>query len=148
MIVFLTDDVGWAEYGFQGERHSHARTSTRSRRRSKVHARLRFRSVLLADAGRPDDGPLPDPASGTSLTGRAGGGDKGAVKFGLPLTETTMADRLKALGYATCAVGKWHLGGPPEFLPIKRGFDEFYGTVANTPFFNPPNFVDSRVSAD
>ncbi len=31
---------------------------------------------------------------------------------------------------------------------MKRGFDEFYGTVANTPFFNPPNFVDSRVSAE
>jgi arylsulfatase A-like enzyme len=46
-----------------------------------------------------------------------------------------MADRLKALGYATCAIGKWHLGGPPDYLPMKRGFDEFYGTVANTPFF-------------
>ena len=31
---------------------------------------------------------------------------------------------------------------------MKRGFDEFYGTLANTPFFNPPNFVDSRVSTD
>src|SRR5262245_8039559 len=71
---------------------------------------------------------------------------QGRLPFGLPLTEKTMADRLKALGYATCAVGKWHLGRPPEYLPMKRGFDEFYGTVANTPYLNPPNFVDSRVS--
>ena len=27
---------------------------------------------------------------------------------------------------------------------MARGFDEFYGTVANTPFLNPPNFIDSR----
>lgn len=77
-----------------------------------------------------------------------GGGGDGGKGFGLPLTEKTMADRLKSLGYATAAVGKWHLGGPPDHLPMKRGFDEFYGTVANTPFFNPPNFVDSRVSPD
>jgi arylsulfatase A-like enzyme len=66
--------------------------------------------------------------------------------FGLPLTEKTIADRFKELGYATCAIGKWHLGGPPNFLPMKRGFDEFYGTVANTSYFNPPRFVDSKVS--
>jgi arylsulfatase A-like enzyme len=75
-----------------------------------------------------------------------GGGGAGGRGFGLPLTETTFADRMKTLGYATACVGKWHLGGPPEYLPTKRGFDEFYGTVANTPFFNPPNFVDSRVA--
>jgi arylsulfatase A-like enzyme len=62
------------------------------------------------------------------------------------LTETTIANRMKELGYATVAIGKWHLGGRPEHLPMKRGFDEFFGTVANTPFFNPPNFIDSRKS--
>jgi arylsulfatase A-like enzyme len=48
-------------------------------------------------------------------------------KFGLPLSETTIADRLKALGYATGIVGKWHLGYQPQYHPQKRGFDEFYG---------------------
>jgi arylsulfatase A-like enzyme len=69
-------------------------------------------------------------------------------KFGLPLTETTFAQRMKSLGYATCAIGKWHLGFSPEFRPISRGFDEFYGTLANTPFFNPTNFIDSRLSPE
>jgi arylsulfatase A-like enzyme len=66
--------------------------------------------------------------------------------FGLPVTETTIADRLKKLGYSTACVGKWHLGGGPQFIETARGFDEFYGTVANTPFLNPPNFIDTRIS--
>jgi arylsulfatase A-like enzyme len=67
---------------------------------------------------------------------------------GLAATETTLATRLKSAGYATACVGKWHLGGQPENRPTKRGFDEFYGTLANTPFFHPTNFVDSRVSSE
>lgn len=59
-----------------------------------------------------------------------------------------MANRLKELGYATCCVGKWHLGSSEEYKPTKRGFDEFFGTLANTPFFHPTNFIDSRVSND
>jgi arylsulfatase A-like enzyme len=59
-----------------------------------------------------------------------------------------LANRLKELGYATCCVGKWHLGRSEEYKPTKRGFDEFFGTLANTPFFHPTNFIDSRVSND
>jgi arylsulfatase A-like enzyme len=59
-----------------------------------------------------------------------------------------LANRLKELGYATCCVGKWHLGSSEEYKPTKRGFDEFFGTLANTPFFHPTNFIDSRVSND
>lgn len=46
---------------------------------------------------------------------------------GLPVTETTIADRLKAAGYATGLVGKWHLGSKDSMQPQKRGFDEFFG---------------------
>ena len=46
------------------------------------------------------------------------------------------------------AIGKWHLGNKPKYRPMKRGFDEFYGTLANTPFYHPNAFVDSRVSND
>ncbi len=47
--------------------------------------------------------------------------------FGLARAETTLADRLKALGYATGLVGKWHLGLRPGAEPAARGFDEFFG---------------------
>jgi arylsulfatase A-like enzyme len=46
---------------------------------------------------------------------------------GLPLNQTTLAQRLKPLGYTTGLVGKWHLGELPKFNPLKRGFDEFWG---------------------
>src|SRR5688572_13670196 len=35
-----------------------------------------------------------------------------------------------------------------QFRPTQRGFDEFFGTLANTPFFQPTNFVDSRINND
>ncbi len=47
--------------------------------------------------------------------------------LGLPLTETTIASRLKKLGYVSGIVGKWHLGDEPQFHPLKRGFDEMWG---------------------
>ena len=50
-----------------------------------------------------------------------------AAYLGLPLSEKTIADRLKTLGYVTGLIGKWHLGDKPHFHPLKRGFDEFWG---------------------
>ena len=46
---------------------------------------------------------------------------------GLNPAEVTIAERLKALGYATQCVGKWHLGDQPEFLPTRQGFDHYLG---------------------
>jgi len=46
---------------------------------------------------------------------------------GLAPSEVTIAEVLKSAGYATCIVGKWHLGDQPEFLPTRQGFDEWFG---------------------
>jgi arylsulfatase A-like enzyme len=46
---------------------------------------------------------------------------------GLPAGEITIAELLKTRGYATAAIGKWHLGWQTEFLPMKQGFDSYYG---------------------
>jgi arylsulfatase A-like enzyme len=56
----------------------------------------------------------------------------GKAPYGLPVTETVFAQRLKAAGYATGLVGKWHLGGHAQFghaqfHPNARGFDTFFG---------------------
>jgi arylsulfatase A-like enzyme len=66
---------------------------------------------------------------------------------GLPLTETTLANRLKALGYATGMVGKWHLGNAADRLPMARGFDEYFGVTGNPGSYSKPRgFIDSRLS--
>lgn len=46
---------------------------------------------------------------------------------GLPESETTMAQVLKARDYRTMCVGKWHLGHLPAYLPTSRGFDSYFG---------------------
>ena len=49
---------------------------------------------------------------------------------GLPPDHPTVASRLKATGYDTALVGKWHLGWKPEFGPNRHGFDEFFGILS------------------
>ena len=55
--------------------------------------------------------------------------DSGKNEDHLPLSEITLAEALKPAGYATAAVGKWHLGHLPEYLPTRQGFDEYYGIL-------------------
>jgi arylsulfatase A-like enzyme len=50
-----------------------------------------------------------------------------SAAVGLHPDENTIADVLRAAGYATAAVGKWHLGDQPEFLPRRQGFDTYFG---------------------
>ena len=47
--------------------------------------------------------------------------------IGLSNKEHTVAELLKQQGYATMAIGKWHLGDQPEFLPTRHGFDHYLG---------------------
>lgn len=46
---------------------------------------------------------------------------------GLPVEELTIAELLKSAGYTTGMVGKWHLGQLPQFLPMRQGFDSWFG---------------------
>ena len=47
--------------------------------------------------------------------------------LGLPTNEITLAEKLKEVGYSTGIVGKWHLGHMHKYLPLQRGFDEYFG---------------------
>jgi arylsulfatase A-like enzyme len=47
--------------------------------------------------------------------------------IGLSSNEHCIAELLKQQGYATIAIGKWHVGDQPEFLPTRHGFDQYFG---------------------
>ena len=49
---------------------------------------------------------------------------------GLPAAQPTIATRLRAAGYETALIGKWHLGWLPEYRPNRHGFDEFFGSLS------------------
>ena len=46
---------------------------------------------------------------------------------GLPVAEETLGDLARRAGLRTMFIGKWHLGGFPDYVPLEHGFDEFFG---------------------
>jgi arylsulfatase A-like enzyme len=59
---------------------------------------------------------------------------------GLHPDEVTLADMLKAAGYRTACVGKWHLGHLPPCLPTNQGFDSYWGIpYSNDMWIDPAN---------
>ncbi|MCF7817344.1 MAG: sulfatase [Kiritimatiellales bacterium] len=142
ILVFYADDLGYGELGCYGNQHFRSPNIDAIAKNG-----IRFTQGYVS-------APLCSPSRAGIMTGRY------PTRFGhenntmgpdhcLPLTETTIANRLKALGYATGICGKWHLGGTPETLPLKRGFDDYYGVAGNPgSYYKPNGFVDSRLSAD
>jgi arylsulfatase A-like enzyme len=57
-------------------------------------------------------------------------GSKGSTTLGLPTDIPTLPSLLREAGYATALIGKWHLGYPPTFGPLRSGYDEFFGIMA------------------
>jgi arylsulfatase A-like enzyme len=129
IVILLADDLGYADVGFQG-----CKDTPTPHIDSLAKEGVRCTSGYVS-------GPYCSPTRAGLMTGRyqqrfghefnPGGGNAG-----LPLSETTTADRLKAAGYATGLVGKWHLGAAPRFHPQRRGFDEFFGFLGGAhPYF-------------
>ena len=125
ILLIVADDLGWGELGCQGN----AQIPT-PHIDSIAKNGVRFTNGYVS-------GPYCSPTRAGLMTGRyqqryghefnPGPAEQAVEKFGLPLSETTLPQRLKAAGYATGMFGKWHLGYRPEFHPQKRGFDEFFG---------------------
>lgn len=60
------------------------------------------------------------------------------TQIGMSASETTIADALKARGYATGMVGKWHLGYRGAHHPNQRGFDDYFGVLAGGSIYINP----------
>lgn len=119
LLVLLADDMGYGDLGYHGCRDIPTPT---------IDA-LAARGVRFTDAYA--SAPVCSPSRAGFLTGRYQ--EKFGHEFnprreqGLPLGEKLISDRLKAAGYITGLVGKWHLGSMPAQRPQSRGFDEFFG---------------------
>lgn len=121
VVIFLADDLGWANVGWHGSENKTPNLDALA----KGGARLEQFYVL----------PVCSPTRAALLTGRYPmryGLQQGVVRpwaqYGLALDERTLAQALKQAGYTTAIVGKWHLGHfRPEYLPTRRGFDRQYG---------------------
>jgi arylsulfatase A-like enzyme len=122
ILILLADDLGYADVGFQG-----CKDIPTPNIDSLAKGGVRCTNGYVS-------GPYCSPTRAGLMTGRYqtrfghefNPGGKGPEQ-GLPLSETTMADRLGAAGYATGWVGKWHLGSVAKFHPSKRGFKETFG---------------------
>jgi arylsulfatase A-like enzyme len=51
----------------------------------------------------------------------------GVKDVGIPEGHATLPSMLKKAGYGTTLIGKWHLGSSPAYLPLKCGYDHFWG---------------------
>jgi arylsulfatase A-like enzyme len=55
---------------------------------------------------------------------------RGSATLGLPPEHPTLPSLLREAGYRTALIGKWHLGYPPAFGPLRSGYEEFFGPMS------------------
>jgi arylsulfatase A len=130
-IIIFVDDLGYGDLSCYG--HPTIRTPEIDKMAGEG---LRFTQFYVGAA-------VCSPSRAALLTGRLANrtgvygtkdpfGNKEVVFLqnsagGLPLSEITLAEVLKAQGYATGIIGKWHLGHLPQYLPLNQGFDYWFG---------------------
>lgn len=137
IVLFLIDDLGWRDLGCQGS------TFYRTPQIDALAATgIRYTQAYAACA-------VCSPTRAAILTGKAparllltdwlpaGRWDpasrlrEGRMLRGLPVEEQTLAEVLRAAGYQTASIGKWHLGSEPFSLPEHHGFDRNVGGNAH-----------------
>jgi arylsulfatase A-like enzyme len=129
-VFILADDLGYADLGCYGGRSGCSPALDRMAREG-----LRFTDGYANSS-------VCSPTRFALMTGRwqhrlRGGADepissrsRGSPVLGLPPQHPTLPSLLRDADYATALVGKWHLGYPPHFHPLKSGYQEFFGALS------------------
>lgn len=124
VIVILADDLGYSDLSYNGCRDFETPNID-----ALAASGVRFVNGYVTH-------PYCSPSRAGILTGRYQQrfGHESNPDFlpdddtvGTATDEVFLSDVMKRSGYRTAAIGKWHLGDAPRFLPQQRGFDEFFG---------------------
>lgn len=125
IVLIVVDDLGYGELGCQGNPEIPTphidRIAAGGIRFTQGYVTASYcsqsRAGLLTGRHQSRFGYLTNPI----------GAQNDEPGVGLPLSEKTLASYLRDSGYVTGLIGKWHLGASSGYLPMRRGFDEFYG---------------------
>jgi len=134
LIFIVADDLGYADLGCYGGRdaefgpvspHLDAMAAaglrfTQGYANSPVCSPTRF-ALMTARWQYRLRGAAEEPINSKS---------RGSTTLGLPPEHPTLPSLLKASGYRTALIGKWHLGYPPAFGPLASGYEEFFGPMS------------------
>ncbi len=121
LVIIFTDDQGYGDVGCYGGTH----VSTPNLDRLATQG-MRFTDFHVAQA-------VCGASRAALLTGcypnRIGmlGAPNPTAKHGIHEREVLVSELLRSKGYATAAIGKWHLGHHKQFLPLQHGFDSYFG---------------------
>jgi len=133
-VFIVADDLGYADLGCYGGREApFGRVSpaldelaagglrfTQGYANSPVCSPTRF-ALMTARYQYRLRGAAEEPISSRS---------RGSTTLGLPPEHPTLPSLLRAAGYRTALIGKWHLGYPPAFGPLRSGYEEFFGPMS------------------
>jgi arylsulfatase A-like enzyme len=128
VLIILTDDMGYGDISSFGQKHY----------KTPNIDNIAMQGVSCTSFYVPT--PYCAPSRATLLTGRFPlrhglirnpTPDAGEMidNVGLDPNEITIAEVFRESGYATKAIGKWHLGHKSKFFPVEQGFDEYYGIL-------------------
>ncbi len=134
-IVFIVaDDLGYADLGCYGGRAAEFGPV------APVLDRMALDGLKLTQGY--SNAPVCSPTRFALMTGRyqyrlrgaaeepINSKSRGSTTLGLPPEHPTLPSLLRASGYRTALVGKWHLGYPPAFSPLRSGYEEFFGPMS------------------
>jgi arylsulfatase A-like enzyme len=132
LVFILADDLGYADLGCNGARADEPVSPNLDRLAARG---LRFRHGY-------SNSPVCSPTRFALITGRwqyrlRGAADepltgkaRGDKVIGIAPQHPTLPSLLRDAGYVTALFGKWHLGYPPHFGPLKSGYQHFFGTLS------------------